>query len=132
MYRCSKCEKDHRYNSDIGKKHLKFKEESVLTKCDGCGKEIPEWLDICWYCGVFRNKRIKELIDDLDENMVDTTELQDEIMEQIRKSRRISTTKLAEKLSRDKRGLMRSLDGLRKKGLVKFKEGKNDKIWSTA
>lgn len=131
MYWCIKCGKKHREKSGIGKKHLKYKGEQVITNCENCGKGIPNWIDVCWHCGVYRNMRVKKLLEDIDEKMVETTDLQDQIMNQLRKSRRIGTTKLAEKLDRSKSGLLRSLEGLRKKGLIEYTEGKKDKIWTT-
>jgi len=130
-YYCSKCKKKHRESSKIGKEHIMFKEKPIIVECDNCGVKIPRWLAGCWYCGEFRDARIQELADNMDESMVELTDLQESILKQLKKSRNIGIDKLSERLKRDKRGLLMSLRALERKNLVKSRDGKSGMIWST-
>jgi len=125
-YFCSLCQKNHNYNSKKGKEHIEHKVEKYKI-CSVCGFENPSNIVICWRCGECIDNDLNELMEEITPN---TTNLQDAILKVLREIKRAKTSTIAKKLQVDTRVIVRPLVDLRKKGLVKSKQGVDELIWT--
>jgi len=123
-YYCPVCERNHQEGSKVGKEHKKY---ANLKKCPNCGSWMPSNIIICWYCGECIDETILNLSESLTPKM---TNLQRAVFRTIKKLRKAKTSTIAREMQVDTKVIIRPLIDLRKKGMIKSRQGKTEMIWT--
>jgi hypothetical protein len=123
-YHCTKCDKNHNDTSKKGIAHLEFAKTEHI--CPTCGYKLDGNIVICWYCGECVNDQINAVVE---KDKVPTTPLQDAVLRALKTLRRAKTSTIAKKLQVNTNVITPTLVSLRKKGLVKSKDGATEKVW---
>ena len=127
-YYCTKCEGNHNKTSKKGIAHIEFKRVDDKI-CPNCGLKLNSNIVICWRCGECVDEHIAEVAN---KDKPKTTNLENAVLKALTSLRRARTSTIARKLQTSVKVVVPTLVSLRKKGLVKSKDGATEKVWTKA